>query len=207
MAVKKKSVFDTLSSINVNDKTEKKNNLTYLSWAWAWAEVKKQYPEVQRKVYETDNGCNYFSDGRSSWVKVGVTIQGIEHIDYLPIMDFRNKSIVADQVTSFDVNKAIQRSSTKALALHGLGLYIYAGEDLPEGYEAPAPSKPKLDTARLNGALESIKNGNYTYESLIDTFALTTAQLKKANTFILDLKNKAQEVEHELHTKSHIDEN
>tara|TARA_R100000541_G_C1877646_1_gene81853 strand:+ start:46 stop:612 length:567 start_codon:yes stop_codon:yes gene_type:complete len=129
----KKTVFDTLSSINVNDKTEKKGNLTYLSWAWAWAEVKKNYPNVERKVYENVNQCNYFTDGKSCWVKIGITIENIEHIDYLPIMDFKNKSIPLDNITSFDVNKAIQRSTTKALALHGLGLYIYAGEDLPEG--------------------------------------------------------------------------
>jgi len=193
MAQKKKEVFDALNSINVNDKTEKKGNLTYLSWAWAWAEVKKLYPDVQRTVYENENQCNYFTDGKSCWVKVGVTINGIEHIDYLPVMDYRNKSILLDNVTSFDVNKAIQRSTTKALALHGLGLYIYAGEDLPEGYEPPAPAKPKLDTKRLNGALESIKNGNYTLEKLIETFELTPAQLKKAETFCEQVKIEQEE--------------
>jgi hypothetical protein len=198
MAQKKKEVFDTLSSINVNDKTEKKGNLTYLSWAWAWAEVKKQYPDVQRKVYENVNQCNYFTDGKSCWVKVGVTINEIEHIDYLPVMDFRNKSILLDDVTSMDINKAIQRSTTKALALHGLGLYIYAGEDLPEGYEAPAPAKPKLDTQRLNGALESIKNGNYTIDKLKDTFDLTVAQTKKADKFVQDLEVANEELNQEL---------
>jgi len=198
MAQKKKEVFDTLSSINVNDKTEKKGNLTYLSWAWAWAEVKKQYPDVQRKVYENVNQCNYFTDGKSCWVKVGVTINEIEHIDYLPVMDFRNKSILLDDVTSMDINKAIQRSTTKALALHGLGLYIYAGEDLPEGYEPPAPAKPKLDTQRLNGALESIKNGNYTIDKLKDTFDLTGAQTKKADKFVQDLEVANEELNQEL---------
>ena len=161
-----KSVFDSLNEINVNEKTEKKGNLTYLSWAWAWSEVKKLYPTVSRTVYETPEGMNYFNDSNTAWVKVGVTIDDIEHIDYLPIMDFRNSSIKADKVTSFDVNKAIQRSTTKALALHGLGLYIYAGEDLPEGYEAPEPPKPKLDAKRLDSALKSIAEDNYTAEFL-----------------------------------------
>lgn len=132
------SVFETLNAINVNEHTEKKNGLTYLSWAWCWAEVKKAYPEANYKVYENADGWNYFTDGRTAWVKTGVTIDGLEHIEYLPIMDFRNKSIPIDNVTSFDVNKAIQRSLTKACARHGLGLYVYAGEDLPE---ADKPSK------------------------------------------------------------------
>ena len=128
-----KSVFEVLNSINCNAHTEKKNGLTYLSWAWAWAEVKKAYPDASYTVYENSEGWNYFTDGRTAWVKTGVTIQGLEHIEYLPIMDYKNKSIPLDAVTSFDVNKSIQRSLTKACARHGLGLYIYAGEDLPEG--------------------------------------------------------------------------
>ena len=124
--------FKALNDINVNDKTEKKNGLTYLSWAWAWGEIKKMFPDSTYTVYENNEGWNYFTDGKTCWVKTGVTVNGIEHIEYLPIMDFKNKSIPADSVTSFDVNKAIQRSLTKAVARHGLGLYIYAGEDLPE---------------------------------------------------------------------------
>ena len=128
----KKSVFEVLNSINVNEHTEKKNGLTYLSWAWAWAEVKKHYPDAFYTIYENKDGLNYHTDGRTCWVKTGVTIEGLEHIEYLPVMDYKNQSIGADRVTSFDVNKAIQRSLTKAVARHGLGLYIYAGEDLPE---------------------------------------------------------------------------
>lgn len=134
------SVFETLNKINVNDKTEQKNGLTYLSWAWAWGEVKKAYPEAFYTIYENDLGWNYFTDGKTCWVKTGATIEGLEHIEYLPVMDFRNKSIPVENVTSFDVNKAIQRSLTKALARHGLGLYIYAGEDLPEE-EKPVSEK------------------------------------------------------------------
>lgn len=133
-----KNVFAALSAINVNDKTEKKNGLTYLSWAWAWGEVKKRYPEAAYTIYENREGWCYHTDGRTCWVKTGVTIAGQEYIEYLPVMDHRNRSIPLESVTSFDVNKAIQRSLTKAIARHGLGLYIYAGEDLPEGEEKPA---------------------------------------------------------------------
>lgn len=131
-----KNYFELLNSINVNDKTEKKNGLTYLSWAWAWGEVKKKFPESTYTIYECVNPqgytCNYYTDGKTCWVKTGVTINGLEHIEELPVMDYKNKSIPLDVVNSFDVNKAIQRSLTKAVARHGLGLYIYAGEDLPE---------------------------------------------------------------------------
>ena len=127
-----KNYFQILNDINVNDKTEQKGNLTYLSWAWAWSEVKKLFPDSTYTIYENDLGWNYHTDNRTCWVKTGVTVNGIEHIEYLPVMDFKNRSIPLEGVTSFDVNKAIQRSLTKALARHGLGLYIYAGEDLPE---------------------------------------------------------------------------
>lgn len=131
--------FVTLNNINVNEKTEKKNGLTYLSWAWAWGEVKKLHPDATYTIYENASHWNYHTDGKTCWVKTGVTINGIEHIEYLPVMDYRNASIPFDKVTSFDVNKAIQRSLTKAVARHGLGLYIYAGEDLPEEEKASAP--------------------------------------------------------------------
>ena len=134
--------FVTLNNINVNDHAEKKNGLTYLSWAWAWAEVKKLFPTATYTIYEAANGCFYHTDGRTCWVKTGVTIDGLEHIEYLPVMDYRNASIALDKVTSFDVNKAIQRSLTKAVARHGLGLYIYAGEDLPESEQQKPAQLP-----------------------------------------------------------------
>ena len=124
--------FNDLYAVNVNGHTEKKNGLTYLSWAWAWGEIKKRHPDATYTVYENADGWNYHTDGRTCWVKTGVTVNGIEHIEYLPVMDYKNKSIPAENVTSYDVNKSIQRSLTKACARHGLGLYIYAGEDLPE---------------------------------------------------------------------------
>lgn len=143
--------FAVLNAINVNDKTEKKNGLTYLSWAWAWGEIKKRYPGATYTIYENADGMNYHTDGRTCWVKTGVTVAGIEHIEYLPVMDHRNKSIPVNAVTSFDVNKAIQRSLTKACARHGLGLYIYAGEDLPEGDDAqPEPAQnPPIQGPRM----------------------------------------------------------
>lgn len=132
MEQEKKSVFETLNAVNCNEHTEKKNGLTYLSWAWAWAEVKKRYPGAFFTIYENPDGWPYWTDGRYCWVKTGVTIEGLELTEYLPVMDYKNNSIPIEKVTTMDVNKSIQRSLTKACARHGLGLYIYAGEDLPK---------------------------------------------------------------------------
>lgn len=165
--------FKQLNSINCNDKTEKKNGLTYLAWAYAWGEVKKLFPDSTYTIYENANGWFYHTDGNTCWVKTGVTINGIEHIEYLPVMDYKNRSIPVDQVTSFDVNKAIQRSLTKAVARHGLGLYIYAGEDLPEDdNQVEQPSQPLTAVqARRTAAKRTAENkpsDNKPYEPLSD---------------------------------------
>ena len=132
----KKSVFEILNEINVSDRIEKKGRLNYLSWAWAWGELKKRFPDASSRVYEREDGRIYWDDGKTCWVKCSVTVQGQEIIEYLPIMDSRNTSIPLENVTSMDVNKTIQRCITKAIGRHGLGLYIYQGEDLPEDTEA-----------------------------------------------------------------------
>lgn len=145
------SVFEKLYNEDVSSYIEKKNGLNYVSWAYAWALIKKNYPTATYTIYENASGCFYHTDGKTCWVKTGVTIEGLEHIEYLPVMDNRNNSIPLNQVTSFDVNKAIQRSLTKACARHGLGLKVYAGEDLPvEGEETPrnAPQTAPVQQAR-----------------------------------------------------------
>lgn len=151
---KKKSVFETLNAVNCNEHTEKKNGLTYLAWAWAWGIVKSHYPEATYTVYENKDGLMYHTDGKTAWVKTGVTIEGLEMIEYLPVMDYSNKSIPVERLTSFDVNKAVQRSLTKACARHGLGLYIYAGEDLPEGKNK---EQPQVDDPNFKLALLQVK--------------------------------------------------
>lgn len=136
----KLNYFEELYEQDVSQYVEKKNGLNYVSWAYAWAGIKKLHPEATYKVYETPEGCNYFTDGRFCWVKTGVTVEGIEHIEYLPVLDYRNKSIPLNAVTSFDVNTSIQRSLTKACARHGYGLKVYAGEDVEAATkEAPTP--------------------------------------------------------------------
>ena len=128
--------FRVLSKINVNDHIEKKNGLSYLSWAWAWDTFMQYYPDSYTSIKRPiDTDFPYWTDGNTCWVDVSVTVVWNENertrSEVFPIMDYKNKSIPADKVTSFDVNTALQRAWTKCIARHGLGFYIYAGQDLP----------------------------------------------------------------------------
>ena len=179
------SYFKQLNEINVNEFVEKKNGLTYLSWAHAWKELKKLYPYSFYTVYQNDHEWNYFTDGKTCWVKTGVTVVTedggmIEHVEYLPVMDYKNKSIALEDVTSFDVNKAIQRSLTKAVARHGLGLYIYAGEDLPNESEATAEERKrerealekKITEGQAKTLTEFAKEIDVSIESILKHFKI-----------------------------------
>ena len=133
-----------LLKVNVNDHTEKKNGLTYLSWAWAWAEVLKADPTATYKVemYANAQGnvVPYMDLGNSCIVWVTVTVFGKPITCQLPVLDYRNKCIATPN--AFDINTSIMRCLVKGIALHGLGLYIYAGEDLPETDAEPVTIKP-----------------------------------------------------------------
>lgn len=169
-----KSVFNTLNDIDVSKRVEKKQNLSYLSWSWAWSETKKRYPNTTYTVYERDaviddrgNTCpvNYFTDGNTAWVKVGVTINGLEHIETLPVMDLRNNSLPLVQVNSCNVNKTIKRCLTKAIAMHGLGLYIYSGEDLPGAKQQEAAQKQVIEEHDITLPTAG-SDGKYPFEDL-----------------------------------------
>ena len=140
--------FEDLYRLDVTEHIEKKANLSYLSWAWAHAEMKKADPDAKVTVHEFPEYIAvgdtvqtlykpYLNDNGGAWVKVSVEMNGRLETEYLPIMDFKNKSVTNPD--SMSVNKAIKRCFVKALALHGLGLHIYAGEDLPES-EPPKPA-------------------------------------------------------------------
>ena len=149
-----------LLKINVNDHTERKGNLTYLSWAWAWAEVLKIDPAASWVAHEwADRPAMFLPDG-SAMVKVSVTVKGDTKLCVLPVMDNRNRAI--QNPDAFSINTAIMRCLAKAIAMHGLGLYIYAGEDLPEG-EKPEPNPEVLaqiaacaDVAALTALFKSL---------------------------------------------------
>lgn len=181
-----KNYFQELYDVDVREKTKQKNGLNYLSWAAAWAEVKKRFPEATYKIYEKvvdDHGNTrpWFDDGKTGWVKTGVTIKNIELIENLPIMDFKNKSIPAEAITSVDANKAIQRSLTKAIGRHGLGLYIYEGEDIPE--ETKREEKRKAEKAKTE--LQQINDENFEKAKMLcaheDLKPVVTSLCKKYN--------------------------
>ena len=147
------SVYNNLKAIDVRPKAEKKGRADYLSWAHAWDMLKSNYPQAQRIIYESEHtGLNYFTDGKTAYVKVGIVVNDMEHIDMLPVMDHRNKSIPIDKIDSFEVNKTIQRATAKAIAMHGLGLSLWTGEDIqtPPSEAKDAPSKSSSEPVRIS---------------------------------------------------------
>ncbi len=150
--------FEKLMTVNVNEHIEKKNGLSYLSWMWAWQELKRRYPLSYATVHETAEGMLVWKDPVGCHVKTSVTLvwqddEGQhEHTvyEYLPVMDFKNKSIPYESADSMSINKTIQRSLTKCIARLGLGGYIYAGEDLPE--------EPEEEKQRKLQEQEKLKN-------------------------------------------------
>lgn len=147
--------FKKLNAINVSKHAEKKKDLTYLSWTWAWTAVKKEYPDAVYKICRFgDNDLPYVYDENTGYmVFTEVTIEGLTYPMWLPVMDGTNKAMksikyeyttrygekTVEAATMFDVNKTIMRCLTKNLAMFGLGLYIYAGEDLPEAEKETDP--------------------------------------------------------------------
>jgi len=190
MSEENKSITDSLLKLNVNDYTEKKNGLTYLSWAFAWQKMLEIDPTANYVILKNENGLPYFGSSSMGYmVFTTITINGLTREMWLPVMDGANKSLKDDAyeyatrygkksveaINMFDVNKTIMRCLVKNLAMFGLGLYIYAGEDLPEEVlegeatekkektkqtkkNETATPKGKKDTFTQNDELKSIKS-------------------------------------------------
>lgn len=191
-----KNVFSTLNAINVNEHVEVKStgrtSLKYLSWSWAWAEVKKVYPDANYEVVKQQNGLPYVFDPVTGFmVNTKVTIEGVTHEMWLPVMDSHNEAMLSqprtvktkynsftvEACTMFDINKTIMRCLVKNLAMFGLGLYIYSGEDLPDDESSsatiqarqsvtPPPMSPQAVQERnialneaINQALDNLNSG------------------------------------------------
>lgn len=233
MTTTNKSVFATLNEINVNKDVEKKDSKSYLPWASAWAEVKKLYPDAEYQIHKYENGKPFLCDeGLGYMVMTSVTIGNITHDMWLPVLDGAmkamkvssytykgnsweaGKKVVVDKTveaaTMFDINKAIMRCLVKNIAMHGLGLYIYEKEDMPEdeattaklanskSVAAPPPSsnspesnKPSLEienTEQWAGAIKYIRDNKKNGEDKV------FAQIKRKYTLSVDSEKKLKEV-------------
>ena len=172
-----KTVFERLSAIHVNDHVEKKSNLTYLSWAWAWSETKRACPDATYKIGETT-----YDDALGFMCHTTVTIEDETLEMWLPVMDGANKSMKkveysyssrygdkkVEAATTFDINKTIMRCLVKNLAMFGLGIYIYAGEDLPEGDSASTRTEaPKKTAPAVADGLVDLKKGTDNWDAVV----------------------------------------
>lgn len=227
MEQKEKSVFSTLNAINCKDYIEKKNNLTYLSWSWAWTKVKEKYPDATYIVRNWDNKPYLCDEVLGYMVETSVTINEQTHIMWLPVMDSSNNAMKATpysytvnnpnfkfakksedgkyydrygneqkptitkevkSATMFDINTAIMRCLTKNLAMFGLGLYIYAGEDLPkEDKVEPQPEEVASLIDRINAStsiaeLQEIHRTNPQFRPILEFMNALTAKRKEIET-------------------------
>ena len=197
--------FEEMLKVNVNQFTEKKNNLTYLSWAHAWTEFKRQYPSANYEVVKDHSGKCYFEDENFGiMVFTQVTVENLTYEMWLPVMDGANKSMrvnaynyqtrfgekTCNGATMFDINKTIMRCLVKNLAMFGLGLYIYAGEDMPEIDSPAQKTKPNLKKVDFERAIETIKKGKYSAKELEEKFNLNATQQKTILTLKTDENGK-----------------
>lgn len=162
------AVFEDLNVLNINGHTEKKKvegkELTYLSWPWAWAEVKKRYPDAHYTIWKNAEGLPYTEDPQTGYmVYTSVTIDGVTHEMWLPVMNGANRAMKrapyeyttkfgkksVEAATMMDINKTIMRCLVKNLAMFGLGLYIYAGEDLPEVEQEEQKQNQQVQSANV----------------------------------------------------------
>jgi len=181
--LERKESINKLLSTNVNNHTEKKGNLTYLSWAWAWAEALKADEDATYKVEMFGDKC-YMDINGTAMVFVTVTMFRKSVTCQLPVMDFRNKAILNPD--AFAVNTAIMRCMTKALSLHGLGLYIYAGEDLPEGEGSDIDVGTMIDHLAAIEAASTIEELKNVYTTAYSACGSDKAWQKK----VIDAKEK-----------------
>lgn len=220
------AVFEELNAINVNDKTEKKKSgsteLTYLSWTWAWAEVKKRYPDAHYEIMMHDGLPYVYDENTGYMVFTTVTIDGISHMMWLPVMDGANKAMkskpytystkyngekTVEAATMFDVNKTIMRCLVKNLAMFGLGLYIYAGEDLPESeaeeqktaQEVAKKKLEKIDAGQIEELKKTLSENGIDEAFVLSLYKLkdlsevTNQKLENINSHLADIKKKQEE--------------
>lgn len=193
MDKKVQEVFTTLSGIDVNNHVEAKQNMKYLSWPWAWSEVKKRYPDATYEVMEDEHGHQWFEDADFGIMcRTAVTIKGERLTMWLPVMDASNKAMkrsaykytvynkyknayeekVVPAATMFDINKTIMRCLTKNIAMFGLGLNIYAGEDMPMITDEPQPQPTPAQTKQV----KPVQKPDMMQEEILRAYALPAVE-------------------------------
>lgn len=153
--------FSDLNTIDVNKHTDKKGKFTYLSWAFAWGELKKRYPSAKFTV-ERFGDKPYLENELGYMVFTTVTVDDVTHEMWLPVMNYRNQAIQKGQADMMDINKTIMRCLVKNIGMHGLGLYLYAGEDLPE--KTDGTNKPKKTNK------PKVSNDNKKYQGMVTEY-------------------------------------
>ena len=205
--------FEELAKINVNEYTEDKNGLTYLSWTYAWSETKKRFPKATYEIKKFENNLPYVYDENTGYmVFTEVTIDDLTHEMWLPVMDGNNKAMLNHEytykvkeyengrftgnyvektvvpATMFDINKTIMRCLVKNIAMFGLGIYIYAGEDYPEGYEMSKEEAEKIEITfgKYNGkTLKEIKENDEKYLYWLIDYEGAKPSLKEAISLLI----------------------
>lgn len=203
MAENKKSVYETLSKINVKPKLEKKGKLDYLSWAMAWGMVKQVYPDANYKITEfpeyvqTRNGwestgrdVDYRQTSAGVEVEAVVNINGESYSSKLFVMDYRNKPVFSPNY--FDINKTQQRALVKALAIAGLGLNVYAGEDLPSPDSEKVTKNKQTTAAQPAQAANNLRNYQVNYKGQMVPMYIVVKHASEGNQEAKDFANTLQ---------------
>ena len=195
--IKEKTIWDVLSSIDCSEFTEKKNGLTYLSWAHAWGYTKKNYPSANYEVILWDGKPYLYDEVLGYLVQTTVSIDGEKISMQLPVMDGANKAQKAEKytyktkygekeveaATMFDINTAIMRCLTKNLAMFGLGHYIYAGEDMPESVEEIQSKQVPVKKAETSATIKpNVQQTELTPEELSTNLMIAKAEIKEAKS-------------------------
>lgn len=172
--------FKELYDVDLSEFTQEKNGFTYVKWAVIWREVKLRYPDATYKVYESADGCLYHTDGISAWVKVGVTVCGVENIEYMPITNKKN-GIAVDlkYVKSTFASDAIQRAITKACARHGIGLNFYIEENPDSNDDSGADKSVAPESEKDNHELTDDEQAKLLTEMTLADIRKYKVQLRK----------------------------
>ena len=192
-----KTVWETLSAIDVNEHVKKKGKFSYLSWAWAWGTLKACYPSstFEKHTFTSDSAVDvpYMRDSEGqTYVQVSVTVEGVVLSEVYPVLNHVNKSIANPH--SFDVNTALQRCLAKVIAMHGLGFYIFAGEDLPEAGDEETPVAARVreigeeiaDELRNEAPIQSggVRGETADWKQIEELCEMTGSNLETVKTWI-----------------------